>query len=372
LRRPSQRRARQAATLRVAEGGPEATSPVVSARAIIDSERINPMLSKLDQLKAMTTIVADTGDMDAIRAYSPIDATTNPTLLLKAAKLPAYAPLVEEAVLWGHNHHRMTSEVAERLAINFGVALAGIVPGRVSTEVDADLSFDIEGTVAKARSIIAEYERRGIGRGRILIKIAATWEGSRAAEILQDEGIDCNMTLVFSLAQAVACADAGAYLVSPFVGRILDWYTKAEGKTYTPETDPGVLSVRQIYTYFKAHDVKTIVMGASFRNKGEIEALAGCDRLTISPALLDELAKDFGELPRRLDPKGAAAHPPAKLSLDEKTFRFLVNEDAMATEKLAEGIRTFARDLQALREVVAERLLNIATRHELMNDGIVG
>jgi transaldolase len=344
----------------------------VARRTLSSTERINPMLSKLDHLKAMTTIVADSGDMDAIRAYSPIDATTNPTLLLKASKLPAYTPLVEDAVLWGHNHHRMTSEVAERLAINFGVALAEIVPGRVSTEVDADLSFDVEGTVAKARAIIAAYEQRGVGRERILIKIAATWEGIRAAEILQGEGIDCNMTLVFSLTQAVACADAGAYLVSPFVGRILDWYTKTEGKIYTPDTDPGVLSVRQIYNYFKAHDVKTIVMGASFRNAGEIEALAGCDRLTISPALLDELAKDFGELPRRLDPMAAAAHPPAKLSLDEKTFRFLLNEDAMATEKLAEGIRVFARDLQALREVVAERLLNIAARHELMSDNIGG
>jgi transaldolase len=333
-------------------------------------ERINPMLSKLDQLKAMTTVVADTGDMDAIRAYSPVDATTNPTLILKAAKLPAYVPLVEEAVLWGQSHHRVTSEVAERLAINFGVALAEIVPGRVSTEVDADLSFDIEGTVAKARAIIAAYEKRGIDRKRILVKIAATWEGIRAAEILQGEGIDCNMTLVFSLTQAVACADAGAFLVSPFVGRILDWYIKVQGKSFTPETDPGVLSVCQIYNYFKAHDVNTIVMGASFRNKGEIEALAGCDRLTISPALLDEFAKDFGELPRRLDPETAAAHAPAKLSLDEKTFRFLLNEDAMATEKLAEGIRVFAQDLQALREVVSERMLNIAARHELMSERI--
>jgi transaldolase len=330
------------------------------------------MPSKLDQLKAMTTIVADTGDMDAIRAFSPVDATTNPTLLLKAAVLPAYASLVEEAVLWGHKHHRMTSDVAERLTIDFGVALAAIVPGRVSTEVDAGLSFDTDGTVAKARSVVAEYDRRGVGRDRVLIKIAATWEGIRAAEILQREGIDCNMTLVFSLAQAVACADAGAYLVSPFVGRILDWYTKTEGKTYTPETDPGVVSVRQIYNYFKAHGVTTIVMGASFRNKGEIEALAGCDRLTISPALLEELSEDFGELPRRLDPASAAAHPPARLSLDEKTFRFLLNEDAMATEKLAEGIRTFARDLQALREVVAGRLLNIAARHELMSNSIAG
>jgi transaldolase len=314
------------------------------------------MPSKLEQLKAMTTIVADTGDMDAIRAFAPVDATTNPTLILKAAQMPRYANLLEEAILWGLSHNHLTSEVTERLTLNFGEELTKIVPGRVSTEVDADLSFDSEGTIAKARAIIADYERRGVGRDRILIKIAATWEGVRAAEILQREMIDCNMTLVFSLAQAVACADAGAYLVSPFVGRILDWHMKAEGKTYTAETDPGVLSVRQIYNYFKAHDVQTIVMGASFRNQSEIEALAGCDRLTISPQLLDDLAKDAGDLPRRLDPKTAAAHPCARLSLDEKTFRFLLNEDAMASEKLGEGIRFFARDLRALRELVSKRL----------------
>lgn len=314
------------------------------------------MPSKLDQLKAMTTIVADTGDLDAIRAIKPVDATTNPSLLLKAAQIPAYVNLVEEAVVWGLSHNHLTSEITDRLVINFGVEISKIVSGRVSTEVDADLSFDVEGTIAKARSIIAAYGKRGVERDRILIKIAATWEGAQAAKILQGEGIDCNMTLIFSLTQAVACADAGAYLVSPFVGRILDWHIKAEGKTYTAETDPGVLSVRQIYHYYKAYGVKTVVMGASFRNKGEIEALAGCDRLTISPQLLDELAKDPGDLPRRLDPQTAAAHPPARLSLDEKTFRFLLNEDAMATEKLAEGIRVFARDLHLLREVVSKRL----------------
>ncbi|MEJ0095884.1 MAG: transaldolase [Methylocella sp.] len=318
------------------------------------------MPSKLDQLKAMTTVVADTGDMEAIRAFAPVDATTNPTLILKAAQLQTYAPLVSEAIVWGRSHDRLTSEVAERLAVNFGEELTKIVPGRVSTEVDADLSFDVDGTVAKARSIIAEYERRGVSRKRILIKIAATWEGVRAAEILQGEGIDCNMTLVFSLAQAAASADAGAFLISPFVGRILDWHVKAEGKTYTPETDPGVLSVRQIYDYYKAFEIKTVVMGASFRNTGEIEALAGCDRLTISPQLLDDLAKDNGDLPRRLDPASAAPRAPARLSLDEKTFRFLLNEDAMATEKLSEGIRFFARDIRALRELVSQRLLAAA------------
>lgn len=318
------------------------------------------MPSKLDQLKKMTTVVADTGDMDAIRRLGPTDATTNPSLILKAARMPNYAHLLNETILWGRSHNQLTSEITDRLALRFGLELAKIVPGRVSTEVDADLSFDTEGTVAKAGQIITEYEKLGLRPSRVLIKIAATWEGIRAAEILQREGIDCNMTLVFSLTQAVACADAGAFLISPFVGRILDWYTKAEGKSYTAETDPGVLSVRQIYNYYKAHNIETVIMGASFRNKGEIEALAGCDRLTISPQLLEELANDKGDLPRRLDPKTALAHPPAKLSLDEKTFRFMVNEDAMATEKLAEGIRVFAKDLHGLRELVSKRLQEAA------------
>jgi transaldolase len=318
------------------------------------------MASKLEQLKTMTTVVADTGDMESIRAFGPQDATTNPTLILKAAQMPGYAHLLEEAVVWGLSHNRLTSEVADRLTVNFGAELTKIVPGRVSTEVDADLSFDIEGTVARARAIIADYERLGVDRERILIKVAATWEGVRAVERLQKEAIDCNMTLVFSLTQAVACAEAKAFLISPFVGRILDWHVKNEGKTYTAETDPGVVSVRSIYNYYKSYDIETIVMGASFRNKGEIEALAGCDRLTISPQLLDELAKDDGDLPRRLDPVTAAARPPAKLSLDEKTFRLLMNEDAMATEKLAEGIRVFARDTHTLRELVSKRLLAAA------------
>ena len=318
------------------------------------------MTSKLDQLKAMTTVVADTGDMDAIRRFGAVDATTNPTLILKAAHQQNHAHLLEETIRWGLEHNRVTSEITGRLAMKFGLELAKIVPGRVSTEVDADLSFDTWGTAANARAIIAGYEKLGLGRERVLIKIAATWEGIRAAEILQREGIDCNMTLAFSLTQAAACADAGAFLISPFVGRILDWYSKSEGKSYTAETDPGVLSVRQIYNYYKAHGIKTVVMGASFRNKGEIEALAGCDRLTISPNLLEELARDMGDLPRRLDPKSAAAHPPAKLSLDEKSFRFMLNEDAMATEKLAEGIRVFARDLRALRELVSKRLQEAA------------
>ncbi len=321
---------------------------------------VRPMPSKLEQLKAMTVVVSDTGDMDAIRRFKATDATTNPTLILKAARMPHYASILDEAILWGRSRNHLTSEITDRLALNFGFELAKIVPGRVSTEVDADLSFDIEGSVAKARKIIAGYEKLGLGRERISIKLAATWEGIRAAEILQREGIDCNMTLVFSLTQAAACADAKAFLISPFVGRILDWYSKAEGKTYTPETDPGVRSVREIYNYFKGHKIETVVMGASFRNKGEIEALAGCDRLTISPQLLDELANDTGTLTRQLDPVAAAAHPPARLSLDEKTFRFMLNEDAMATEKLSEGIRVFAKDLHALRELVSKRLLEAA------------
>lgn len=314
------------------------------------------MPSKLDQLRAMTVVVADTGDMDAIRAFRPTDCTTNPTLILKAAQMDAYRHLVDEAVVWARNHRKVSSEAVDRVAVNFGEELTKIVPGRVSTEVDADLSFDVAATVAKARAVIAEYERRRVPRERILIKIAATWEGIRAAELLQREGIDCNLTLLFSLPQAIAAAQAGAFLISPFVGRILDWHMKAEGKTYDSQTDPGVLSVKRIYAYYKAHGVKTVVMGASFRNVGEIEALAGCDRLTIAPALLETLAKDSGPLPRRLDPARIDPDAPAAYDLDEKTFRWLLNEDAMATEKLAEGIRAFARDLRALHELMSRRI----------------
>ena len=314
------------------------------------------MSSKLDQLKTMTTVVADTGDMQAIGTFKPTDCTTNPTLVLKAAQMEQYKHLVDEAITWGRSRNAMTSQVTDRLAVNFGAELTKLVPGRVSTEVDADLSFDTQGSVEKARAIIADYASRGIGRERILIKLASTWEGIRAAEILQKEGIDCNMTLIFSIAQAAACADAGAFLISPFVGRILDWFVKSTGQTYTGETDPGVLSVRSIYSYYKAHDIKTVVMGASFRNLGEIEALAGCDRLTISPQLLAELEKDQGTLTRRLVPAEASASAPARFTLDEKAFRYLFNEDAMATEKLAEGIRLFAKDLGTLREMVSRRL----------------
>ena len=314
------------------------------------------MPSKLEQLKAMTVVVADTGDMASIRAFQPTDATTNPSLILKAAQMPVYAALVDEAVNWGKATGASVQAVTQRLAVNFGTELSKIVPGRVSTEVDADLSFDMQGTLACAREIIADYASRGVGRERVLIKIASTWEGIRAAEILQKESIDCNLTLLFSLAQAVACGEAGAFLISPFVGRILDWYVKNEGKTYAAEEDPGVISVRNIYAYYRAHGISTVVMGASFRNTGEIEALAGCDRLTISPQLLEFLQKDEGVLARRLDPVSAAQNAPAKMNLDEKTFRYLLNEDAMATEKLSEGIRVFAKDLRTLREMVAQRL----------------
>jgi transaldolase len=317
------------------------------------------MPSKLEQLREMTVVVADTGDVEAVRRLKPQDCTTNPTLLLKVAGSPGGADLVEEALRWGRSQagsrEGVVAAICDRLAVAVGAELTRIVPGRVSTEIDADLSFDTAATVARARDLIAAYAALGIGRERILVKIAATWEGIRAAEILQREGIDCNLTLLFSLPQAIACAEAGVFLISPFVGRILDWHVKGGGGPYTGETDPGVLSVRSIYTAYKKQGVPTVVMGASFRNAGEIEALAGCDRLTISPALLDELAADQGPLPRRLSPE-KANDAPAWTSLDERAFRFALNEDAMATEKLAEGIRQFVRDLAALRQLVVQRL----------------
>ncbi|MGP9818388.1 transaldolase [Salinarimonas sp. NSM] len=317
------------------------------------------MTSKLARLRDMTVVVADTGDIEAVRRLAPQDCTTNPTLLFKAVKDPAYAHIVEEALGWGRAQggarEAVVAAVCDRLAVSFGTELAGIVPGRVSTEVDADLSFDTQASVEKARALIADYAARGVSREKVLIKLAATWEGIRAAETLQGEGIDCNLTLLFSLVQAAASADAGVFLISPFVGRILDWHVKAGGGPYDAETDPGVLSVRRIYAYYKAHGIGTVVMGASFRNAGEIEALAGCDRLTISPALLEALAADEGDLPRRLAPD-TAADAPARMALDERAFRFALNEDAMATEKLAEGIRGFVADVRSLRALVASKL----------------
>ncbi len=318
------------------------------------------MPSKLDQLKSMTVVVADTGDIDSIRLFQPTDCTTNPSLILKAAQMPSYDHLVGEAVAWGKQQsghsEAVVAAICDRLAVNFGTELSKIVPGRVSTEVDADLSFDTAASLAKAQAIIADYEARGVGRERILIKLASTWEGIRAAEILEKQGIQCNLTLLFSLVQAAAAAQAGAFLISPFVGRILDWHMKAEGKTYTASDDPGVLSVRRIYSYYKRHGHKTVVMGASFRNQGEIEALAGCDRLTIAPALLESLSKDQGSLTRQLSATAAAQSGEDAVAVDEPAFRFALNEDAMATEKLAEGIRLFAKDLRALRQMVAQRL----------------
>ena len=316
------------------------------------------MKSKLDQLREITTVVADTGDIEAVARLKPVDCTTNPSIVLKALGTPMFADAVKEAVSWGKkqggNSDAVVGAVADRLAISVGAALVDLVPGRVSTEVDADLSFDTKASIAKAHQIIAGYKERGIERDRILIKLASTWEGIKAAEVLQAEGIDCNLTLLFSQAQAIACAEAKAFLISPFVGRILDWYKKSTGENYTSETDPGVVSVREIYNYYKANGIATVVMGASFRNVGEIEALAGCDRLTISPALLEELDKDTGTLERKLSADNATASP--LQSMDEKTFRWQLNEDAMATEKLSEGIRQFAKDLVSLREIVRKEL----------------
>jgi transaldolase len=322
---------------------------------------VKVMASKLDQLRGMTVVVADTGDIDAVRRLKPQDCTTNPSLLLKAVENPAYSHLVEDAVAWGCGQSgdpdAVAAAVCDRLAVSFGAELAKIVPGRVSIEADADLSFDTRATIDKAHAIVAACEARGVTRDRILVKVASTFEGIRAAETLQREKIDCNLTLLFSLVQAAACADAGVFLISPFVGRILDWHVKAGGGPYTADTDPGVASVRGIYAYYRAHGFRTAVMGASFRNAGEIEALAGCDRLTIAPALLDKLEADHGDLPRRLYPGNTGDAAP-RLILDEKTFRFELNQDAMATEKLAEGIRVFAKDLYALRALMRAKVLH--------------
>ena len=313
------------------------------------------MTTALDQLKTMTTVVADTGELAAIRSYKPVDCTTNPSLVLAALKDPELDTLITEELAACRAAGKDAPAAAAVLTVAIGAELARLVPGRVSTEVDACLSFDTDASVARAHEIIAEYAARGIGKERILIKLAATWEGIRAAEILQREGIDCNLTLVFSLAQAVACADAGAWLISPFVGRITDWHKKADGvEGYSPENDPGVASVRRIYDYFKSNGISTIVMGASFRTAAQVKALAGCDNLTISPKLLDELSRDTAELPRVLSPDTAVATDP--LQLDEPTFRWLVNADAMATEKLSEGIRNFDADHQRMIALLADRL----------------
>lgn len=312
------------------------------------------MASTLDLLRDVTTVVADTGDIEAIRSLKPVDCTTNPSILLKALQSPAFDALVTQEITAGRSAGSTPLAIADTLTVGVGAELAALVPGRVSTEVDANLSFDTEASVAKGRALIAAYAARGIGRERILIKLASTWEGIRAAEVLEGDGINCNLTLLFAQAQAVACADAGAYLISPFVGRITDWYAAKEGRKFAPEEDPGVLSVRQIYDYYKSNGIKTVVMGASFRSTGQIKALAGCDRLTIAPQLLNELEADTSGLTRQLSPEMASGVAP--VSMTEKEFRWQMNADAMATEKLAEGIRNFDADHRKLLAMIAERL----------------
>jgi len=317
------------------------------------------MSNKLEQLKAMTDVVADTGDIEAIKRFQPLDATTNPSLLLKAAALPHYAELLNRAKTWasaqGGSQSEQLANCCDRFAVDVGTEILAIIPGRISTEVDARLSFDTTGTMERARKLIGMYEAAGIGRERILIKTASTWEGIRAAAQLEREGINCNLTLLFGFSQAAACADAGVFLISPFVGRILDWYkANTELTINTPQDDPGVQSVGRIYNYYKQHGYQTVVMGASFRNAGEIQALAGCDRLTISPALLEELAADEAPLPRMLSPLKAKSED-GKASPAESTFRYELNADAMATEKLAEGIRNFVADQIKLEQLISDR-----------------
>ena len=317
------------------------------------------MSNLLDQLKTMTAIVADTGDIEAIRKHRPEDATTNPSLLLKAATLPEYAPLIDDAIAWAKaqskDREQQAHDAMDKLAVDVGLEVLKIVPGRISTEVDARLSFDTQATLAKARQLIHLYNEAGIANKRVLIKIAATWEGIRAGEILEHEGIHCNLTLMFGFAQARCCAEAGVTLISPFVGRIFDWQKTKEGRTDIPvEEDMGVLSVRRIYQYYKEHGYPTTVMGASFRNNGEILALAGCDRLTISPSLLEELQKSEGVLKQRLSHSGVIKPRPA--SMTEAEFRWEMNQDAMSTEKLAEGIRGFTVDQIKLEKTLSEKL----------------
>ncbi|UVH50508.1 transaldolase [Pseudomonas sp. CBSPBW29] len=308
------------------------------------------MTSKLEQLKQFTTVVADTGDFSTLAKLKPQDATTNPSLLLKAASIPGYAKLLDESVADCNGDVGLASD---RFAVAVGQEILKVVPGRISTEVDARLSFDTDAVLKRAHRLIDLYDKAGVGRDRVLIKIASTWEGIRAAEQLEKEGIQTNLTLLFSFAQAVACAEAGVFLISPFVGRIYDWYKKANGNDYTGSEDPGVQSVTRIYNYYKANGYKTVVMGASFRNLSQIEELAGCDRLTISPDLLEKLAADNGKLERKLAPGHAGE---ARVHLTEAQFRWESNEDAMATEKLAEGIRQFARDQEKLEALLAAKL----------------
>ena len=317
------------------------------------------MTTQLDSLRSMTVVVADTGDIDAIKKYQPQDATTNPSLILSASVLPQYAPLIDEAITYAKaqsaDKAQQLIDAEDKLAVNIGLEILKIVPGRISTEVDARLSYDTQATVEKARKLIALYNAAGISNDRILIKIASTWQGIRAAEILEKEGINCNLTLLFSEAQARACAEAGVYLISPFVGRILDWYkANTDKKEYAPAEDPGVISVTKIYNYYKEYGYKTVVMGASFRNVGEIIELAGCDRLTIAPALLKELQENSTALVRKLDYKGEVKAKPQPLT--EAEFYWQHNSDAMAVEKLADGIRKFAVDQEKLEAMLSAKL----------------
>jgi transaldolase len=320
----------------------------------------------LEQLRKMTVVVADTGDIQAIEQFTPRDATTNPSLITAAAQMPEYQGIVDQTLIQARqdlgsnaSNAQIVSLAFERLAVAFGLKILQIIPGRVSTEVDARLSYDTEATIAKARELIAQYESVGVSRDRILIKIASTWEGIRAAEVLEKEGIHCNLTLLFGLHQAIACAEAGVTLISPFVGRILDWYKKETGRDYVGPEDPGVQSVTSIYNYYKKFGYHTEVMGASFRNIGEIRELAGCDLLTISPALLAELQATEEELPRKLDPAAALDQAIEKLSMDKATFDRMHSEDRMASEKLDEGIKGFTKALETLEQLLADRLTQL-------------
>lgn len=317
------------------------------------------MSSQLEQLRQYTTVVADTGDIEAIARWRPVDATTNPSLLLKAVENPSFAPVIEESVAWAkgksNSREQQLIDASDHLAVAVGRKIVELVPGRVSTEVDARLSFDTDASIAKAERLVQLYADAGVSRERILIKLASTWEGIRAAEQLEKRGINCNLTLLFSFEQAVACAEAGVFLISPFVGRIMDWYVaNTATKSYAPEEDPGVKSVRRIYAWYKEHGFQTVVMGASFRNIGQIQALAGCDRLTISPDLLEKLDQDTSTLPRALSDTGATKAKPRPIT--EAEFRWGHNEDAMATDKLADGIRKFAVDQRKLEKLLTEKL----------------
>ena len=309
-------------------------------------------MNQLEQLKQFTTVVADTGDFQSIQRYSPQDSTTNPSLILRAVQKNTYHALLEKTVR--DNRDKSTEAIMDRLLVAFGIEILKIVPGRVSTETDARLSFDTEGSIKKGRELMALYNKAGIPNDRVLIKIASTWEGIRAAEILQKEGIRCNMTLMFSLPQAVACAEANVQLISPFVGRIYDWYKKQTGNEYTGENDPGVQSVKRIYNYYRKFGYPTEVMGASFRNTSQIIELAGCDLLTISPELLQKLSDSDMPVTRKLNQENARQDPVEKTSYDEKGFRLALNNDAMATEKLSEGIRLFCADTNKLEKMIDE------------------